>query len=103
MKCPECAKDTFTRNDDTEHCSCGWWAPIEPQGTQLQGATVWSAWEAVCEEAEAIVIRGEKFLLLDEEMTFRMGDAMQHAEKADGGCYHWCKACTAEWKDKAGR
>lgn len=49
-----------------------------PQGVQLPGTTVWHVWEAVCEEAEALVIRGEKFMLLDEEMTFRMGEAINN-------------------------
>lgn len=38
-----------------------------------------ATWRAIILEAEGIVIRGEKFLLLDDEMTFRMGEALEMA------------------------
>ncbi|MGB8510214.1 MAG: hypothetical protein WCD76_17680 [Pyrinomonadaceae bacterium] len=46
-----------------------------------------TVWRAIGEEAEAVVQRGVKYLLLSEEMCIRLGGALEAAlsARADGG------------------
>lgn len=41
-------------------------------------STPLKTWRAICSEAEVIVVQGRKYLLLDEEMCFRLGEALEN-------------------------